>query len=496
MEEILNQENLEEFILNLCKEFMKTSERLEDFFEVFRVLINTCAEKVLKELLNSNNFRAVLKALELDPELKGQATYVQDVNACVFNNLLDVGDEQFLELVQLNFRIQTFKELLVTKTFDERLGVIFGSFQSFINEEIVKLFCNSGEIRAGLVIKLKKNQALALEFLRDLLKITSSVLSPAVRCCLYEALVEDEIFGFFPVYWSFDQFTEQERAKTNKIIIKAICEIFPVMPWNFKEIFVKNCPSNVTFFEELACQGMDYDIENVQVLGDFLKSFLESIKELDFTQLSDIFFNQIIKSYEKKLKDPQQSEWSKCEILSLLLNSIQIEPVQSRFDFVLSGILDTLYKILHSETPTVRLAIYKFYKQIIKSNDCYLITHFIKSAYFVKVFEELSQTLLKENMIFSSTLSILNEISISSNIDLLGYVNSSFIDKFHDTSICGYFTKIQARISALEEIPRLDRFNSLDLAARENLLDIPETLKPTKRTDSSSLDPIKILKLN
>lgn len=495
IEEVLMQENLEEFIANLCSEYEKATENLDDFFNVFRVLINTCAEKILKELLNKDNFQALLKVLENDPELKGLAKYVETVKTCVFNNVLDVRDEQFLELVQLNFRIRTFKEYLVTTTFDEKIGMILSSFQSFINEEIIKCYNASGEIRAGLVIKIKKIQKDALEFLNELLAIAKSIISSPSQLIFYESLYNDEILNIFPDYWNCNNFDPQEKNTAQKIILKAIGDMFQIMPWNFKTLFIKQCPSEVSFFEEFVCQSMNSDIESVQLIGEFLKFFLESMKIFGFSQLCDVFFTNIIKNFEKKLKDSNQSEWSKCEILSLLSNSIQHEPVKSRFDFVLSGLLDTLHKILSTECPSVRIAVYKFFKQIVKENDNYLINHFIRSRYFCKVFDELELTLTKENMIFSSALSILHEISNASNLELLEYTDSLFYERFENTSIASYFTKIRTRVKKMTEIPLLTSNISVDLATDENFLEIPDVLKPVKRIDPSS-DLVKMFKLS
>ena len=248
--DVINLENHEDFIFNLCKEFLSATENLNIFFEVFKLLMNTCEEKIIKELLCKNNFSALLKALEMDPELKPHRNLSSDVNASVFNNVLNITDEQFIELIQLNFRIRVFKDALLTKTFDERLVIILNSFQIFINEEMVKYFCSSSEIRSGLIEKIKKTEFNALMFLNDLLLVSKSIMAPSIRYNLYQLLDEDEILSCFPLYWNNEEFSFKDKIKSNQIIMKAVYDMFSVIPWSVKTIFLYTNPDRVSFFEK------------------------------------------------------------------------------------------------------------------------------------------------------------------------------------------------------------------------------------------------------
>ena len=169
--------------------------------------------------------------------------------------------------------------------------------------------------------------------------------------------------------------------------------------------------------------------------------------------------------------------------------------VLSRFDFVLSGLLDTVFGILNSSSGFLRLSVYKFYRQVVKTNDLYLINQFIRAGYFAKVFDELFTSLFKENTIFSCLLSIVNEIWTGGNAELMDYVQSTFANRFKGTSVFGYFEKIHKKLASINEIPTIKKTCSFDLLANENFFENIESLKPVKRTESSNSDPSKKLKL-
>ena len=229
-EYLINSQNTEEFVLSLCSSFLSANSNLDLFFQVFRILINSCSEKIIKELLNEKNFPALLKTLEMDPELSGQRNFLAEVQSCTFNNVLDIRDDQFIQVIHFNFRLQVFKDKLVTKTFDERVGIILNSFSLYINEEIIKMFTSSGEIRAGLVIELKKLTVNGIKFLEELLRLAKSVIDPSFKFTFYDTLHEDEILFFFAKYWKNSTFSNEDRAKSKQIIITAVYDMFGIMP--------------------------------------------------------------------------------------------------------------------------------------------------------------------------------------------------------------------------------------------------------------------------
>jgi Component of IIS longevity pathway SMK-1 len=494
LEFMVAQLKSEEFLSKLCHEFLLEPDNQQPLFELFKLIINSCTENLFRVLLYKENFPTLLKVLELDPELKGKKNYCKDFNTSVLNNVLNITDTEFLELINLNFRIQVFRDALLTKTFDERVGVVLNSMQVLVREEIIKCYCMSGEIRSGLVIEMEKNTIAGLKFFFDLLELGKSVRD---RFKLYEIIYADELLNTLPIYWRNKNFKKLQRLEARQIIILSITNLFQIMPWNLKDVLMYTGTEKTSFFQEFLCKGMDLDIEHIQSLGQLVKLFLESLRNLDFSMLADIFFTSVILEYDKKLKNPIQSECSKCEILDILSNSIQHEPVLSRFDFVLSGVLDTIHELLVSGNSSIKLSVYKFYRQVIRSKDSYLISYFIKSLYFNAVFDELSSIIPKENMIFSSILAVITEICSSCDRDLLEYIYKTFSNRFVNTSVHSIFSKIQGKLDSIPNTNTIIRQNSsLGLQANENSSEIPDALNPTKRSGSIRIEPIKKLKLN
>lgn len=471
----LTETEIELYIEQLSK-ILEDNENPSKFFNVFKLLINSCSEKVFKELLAEKNFWALLKVLEIDPELGQKRDFRSWYEECKFNNVLEVKDEDFIVLVQLNFRIGFFKDLLVTKSFEERVAIVLNSFSCFINEEIIRKFVNSADIRAGLVIQMSKENEAALRFLKALVGIAKSIVAVNCRVMLFETFFEDEILKFFQLFW--------RNECCQKIITEMLFEIFCIMPWNFKKLFL-NPYNDTSFFEEFCIQGMNLGIDEVYYVGETLKLLFENIKELDFPQLISLFFNKVLGSYIEKLESDVQSETSKCQIIQVLTVLLQTEPNDSKIDFVVNGLFYSISSLLQKCNSTVKVPIFKLYRIVVKGNDSYLISYFIKMRFFEQVFEDLVRSLPSENLIFSLTFGVLLSICDSSNKDLLIYTHKEFNLRFKETWVFKYFEKIEEKLKKIHGLPLAINKNltEFDTCTNENL-GLEDFSKPIKRTEN------------
>jgi hypothetical protein len=477
----LSDKEIEEFISSLCNEFSNHSSPA-DFFPLFKLLINSCEEKVLKEFLSEEHYPVLLKVLQIDPELNEVRDYVSWFNESQFNNILDIKDEDFIGLVQLNFRIVFLKDHLLTKTFEERVAIVLNSFSCFINEEIIKKFTNSADIRAGLVIQLTKGNAKALHFIKALVGLGKMLFATNVKAVLFETFFEDEIFQLFFAFW--------EKNECRDVVIELIFEAFCVMPFNFKHFFMKRLGEKL-FFEEFCDKGMDLEAEEVYSVAETLKLLFENYRDLDFPEVIDVFFDKVLQKFIEKLGKPLQSEASKYEIILIFAVLMQIQPNESKIDFVLSGVFLAVHELLKTSSPTLKVAIYKFYKIVIDKNDSHLISYFIKFKFLEQVFDDLLEGLAKETLIFSLTFGILLGISESSNKDLLIY-SKDFSPRFSSTFLLKTFIKIEEKVQKIHEIPLLVNKNltAFDSITNENFQSF-DLSRPLKRTETFEDQPKK-----
>lgn len=471
---VLTDSEIELYIEQICK-ILEESENPLEFFIIFKLLINSCSEKVFKELLAENNFCALLKVLEIDPELGEQRDFKTWYKECKFNNVLEVKDEDFIMLVHLNFRISFFKDLLVTKSFEERVLLVLNSFSCFVNEEIVRKFVSSADIRAGLVIQMGKENEDAMRFLKAIVVIAKNVVAVNCKIVLYETFFEDEVFSYFPAFW--------RKENSRKIIVEVLYDIFCIMPWNFKKLFL-NTYNDTSFFEEFCIKGMDLAIDEIYYIGETLKFLFENIKEVDFPQITSLFFNRVLKSYIEKLENDAQSETSKCQIIEVLTALLQTEPNDSKTSFVSNGLFTSIYSLLLKCNSNIKIPIYKLFRLVVKGNDSNLISYFVKMNFFEQVFEDLFLTLASENLIFSLTFGILLSICESFNKELLIYVNKEFKARFDETLVFRYFDRIDEKLKKINGLPLAVNRNLLefDTCVAENL-DFEDFSKPVKRIE-------------
>ena len=471
----LSDIEIETFISLLCEHF-SNHESPSDYFPLFKHLINSCEEKVLKEFLSEAHYLVLLKVLEIDPELNERRDYVAWFQESKFNNILDIKDEDFIELAQRNFRIIFLKDHLLTKTFEERVSIVLHSFSCSTNIEIIEKFSNSSDIRAGLVIQLSKLNPQSLEFIKSLIGLGKMLGATNWRVVLFETFFEDEVFGYFFKFW--------ESGMCQSIIIEIVFDVFCVMPWNFKQFFMSRVGERL-FIEEFCDRGMDLEMDDVYFVGETLKLLFEHFRDMDFPEVIDIFFNKVLAKFIEKLGRSEQSEPSKFEIITILASLMQIQPNESKIDFVISGVFTAVHDLLSTCNSTLKVAIYKFYKIVIEKNDSHLISYFLKFRFLDQVFDDLYGGLDKENLIFSLTYSILLAIADTSNKDLLIYINREFHSRFLETTVRQTFLKLEEKIQKIHEIPLLVNrsLTEFDSVANENI-ETFDFSRPLKRLEA------------
>jgi hypothetical protein len=119
------------------------------------------------------------------------------------------------------------------------------------------------------------------------------------------------------------------------------------------------------------------------------------------------------------------------------------------------------------------------YKKLIKADDSHLNSYLIEKEHFVLVFRELEKSVHKENMLFSSIIGVLTEVSDSCDCLLLAHT-LTFQHKFEGTWVMKLFISIS---KSLEKLKNTADHNQI--SKNFNILDDIDDFKPRKRLHSS-----------
>ena len=118
-----------DFISKLSTIFLECSaedkKNLESLFNIFKQLcknyvVHFCSSELIDLLLSDQHFYTVINALENDPGLNGiKFDLKQAYQTSSLNNILDIDNAQFLELITKAHRLQFIRDTALARTLDD-----------------------------------------------------------------------------------------------------------------------------------------------------------------------------------------------------------------------------------------------------------------------------------------------------------------------------------------------------------------------------------------
>lgn len=462
------------------------------YFFIYKELINLGRLEVLQGILISENFLAVFCALEHDEDLAFQQEFVKYFEGHIeFNNVLQIHDQTLIDLIHFAHRVLCLKEALMSKSFKESTLQALWTIHLSAWNQIITKFIGLPEVRANLILKVSEFCPEAFGFLDEVLSF-SKFISNSARMLFYESLDRDGIIKQLQKSW-FKDSNDTIRAK--KITLEMFSCVSQILPKLLIDCF---CNTEGKLYLQIFKEAIQGDLDSVQKAIETLKALLQPNLFASNQNFFKGIYDEVLSFYVDYLATLDRNLETSGEILNLLSHCLTVDTFAIRLLFISKNVVNMLNSLIKSAPSQLKISAIKVFKSIIIRKDAFLVSNMIKSESISTVLNIFTAQCNRENLLFSSILSLLSEIQkselkiLQTHVSgLIPYCNSEILTQFYNTA------------SKPEQIDvKRSRSVSFDLSSQENFHDVDlnyndfDLVCLGKRTSESFDEPVKKVKKN
>ena len=430
--ELINNSWLETLCANVEKN-KETHEKLSQFFPVFKRLINLSKFNVYEGLLKNPHFSAVFLVIEADPDKCFNMNFCGYFHTKVkFVNFLGISDQLLIDNINLAFRVLCLKESLMSFSFTEETNAALINFYHTIWDVVIGKYVSMAEVRMELLNKVMSKDLNAFSFINEVVE-NSKFVGLGTRFALYTALKSDEILNYMGKAWNHPNIGKN----VNRIIFDTYYTIAIVDTKIIFDIFLKD-PS---FFIRLFKESADSEMEVFHKSCELLKELLKSDYLLTYDHFFKGFYEEILPYFLLKIvPESLNKDLVECyeDILQIFEHCILNDSVSIRFFIITKNFHNVLGELLKCDYKTLKITVFQVIKSVILRKDLFLIGNLIRTDIISRVLELFNENSNKENMIFSSTLSLFEAIKSTKYNKLIDY-SLGLLNKAHHSPILQIF---------------------------------------------------------
>lgn len=252
--------------------------------------------------------------------------------------------------------------------------------------------------------------------------------------------------------------------------------ILQVSPLTLKRFLVSSCKkaADKPFLAEF-CQEIvkSTEISSIQLMGEFLRSLMEGDDDSDPDLLYEVLYDTVLSEFMKifTITDLESFSTSIIEILSILNQCIRSHNCRIRYFLIFHEVIQKVVSLIDYPNNPLKIAILKFLRTVILKNDKFLNRFIITHNCFAKVIEVYVENGEKENMIFSSVLSLIQAVHFTSSQSLIEHIVTKHIPTIENVNIRRHFdilTEISnSNLTDSLGNPKFVLVNSTELVADE-----------------------------
>jgi Component of IIS longevity pathway SMK-1 len=414
---------------------------LEIVFHIYKQLciiyvVHLNSTDVVDLLVSDLEFETVLAALENDPGLGGVVFKLKEAyGAGRHNNILNVDNNLLLEKIKKANRLQFIKDTALARALDDSASNHFFSMQVSVWKEIVGMFISSDRLRQQLYTKLENSVAYALEFLMELCGVVKQC-TPQLRHDLYEVLYQD---GIVTLLDSLSHGPNKDKIlEFLGEMYTSILDVSPLLIINF--FFSPSCTLGSSLLAHITASILNsQNFGTILELGKLIRMLLDPANQTYFDRICEIFYKDIVPILIKSINSEASLE-SKSEVMVILTFCVENHKEKVK---ILLTITDVMVEISKAMKSNKHLAIYaiKFFKAVILKNESSINNLLIRFKLLDDILGLFIANANKENLLFSSTLSLL-QVAKKSSVTVLKYIIKNFVTLFKEKGLESFLDDI------------------------------------------------------
>lgn len=423
VERLFNDDCLElisnTWLTSLCENIEKLGndfKKIGEYFEIFKKLINLSRFNIFEGLLKNPHFLAVFIVIESDPDKTFTMNFCEYFeNKVKFVNILAICDQVLIENINLAFRVLCLKESLMSSSFSEEAFSSLNSFYHTIWDSVINKFVSMTEPRMELMTKVISHDVNAFYFINEVVE-NSKFIGLGTRFALYTALKSDKTLNYMVKSWNYKSI----ETSVNRVIVNTYHTIASVDTKIVFDVILEENQAFIGIFKESA----ELDLEIFQKTCELLKELLKSDYLLKSDHFFKGFYEEILPFFLNKLlaESANRDSVEHCEeILQVFSHCILDDFVTIRFFIISKKFHNVLCELLITNHKTLKIAVIQVIKSIIIRKDHYLIGNLIRTDIIPRVLQLFSENAPKENLTFSSILSLFQAIRSTEYTRLIEY---------------------------------------------------------------------------
>jgi len=488
---ILTHQN---FIHHLGKEFEKAEaqgKEVTTYSLVYKGLLELGSDRILEELLETENCFGFLGALEYETKENGTFENYRvtlEREEANFKNVLGIKDPNLLKKIKTLFRLGFLKESQTAKRLDEVSIIFLNNFEYRLWTEIIFYFINDSSLRELLKEKFQTSDFGAFQFMSELCNIAKQVPF-STRNVLYQSLYQDGVFELIKDNWENCVWTPEQQAiflRKFPDILSGVCQTSPNL---LREFFHNQECSKFILPRFTEVLQSSEDICVVQQIRVVLTGMLEAEEDQN---LCELIYDLVLTPCAKSIcfKEDENHTMRLVEIIQLYTSCVRNHTYRIRYFLIYHEIIQKTTKLLDYSNKTLNLCVMRFIRTITEKND--LMLHKIVSSHNILqgVFRVFSQNGNKENMVFSCVLSILEAVKNCNSEVLVENIVTKHLPNV-PKSLQHHFKELKG-IQELHK--RKKKVSEQELTAQEEFTEEEDIQWPLKRKLHSEVDPVKKVK--
>jgi len=461
-----------DFLSNL-EELFKTAEEtrspaLPHFFTVFKAmgkfhLVLLCDSNLLDILLSDPHYLTFFGALERkdysdDPDLISAQLQLRSFlsNELTFNNVLCITDVGLLSKVHKAYRVLFLRDTALARCLDDCTANFLTNFIVFSYTDIISHYVTSTQLRVKMVELLAVLSFPGFSCLCELCRMAKNIAFNT-RILFYQSLSEDGCFDLLEKAIDCPSFSEEERKRIESFVPEMIQSIMQITPQFIKRYIISEKQQRQGFpFLSKVCRCIlsTQEVSALQGMSDLLKALLEpDDSDPVYVEICEVFYDNIIEKMTEKLEvnKVEAEELRVCliEVLQILSQCAQLHKSRIASFLGKSEVLVKAVRLFDMQDKCLTLAVLRFLRAVIARNDPVLCQRIVELDLLRPALRIFIENGMKENMLFSSLLALLDVIKRTRPKAIIEYlVGSSQLqrleDDLKDTSVASLFASLAA----------------------------------------------------
>lgn len=335
-----------------------------------------------------------------------------------FRNILRITDSSLLSKIHKAYRVLFLRDTALARCLDDSTANFLTSLLMYTYTEIISQFVTSAELRVRMVKLLGEGSFEGFGCLSELCRMGKSI-AVNTRILFYQSLSEDSYFDLLSKALDSPSFSPAELKQIEAFVPEIILSIMQLTPHIVKRYIVseEQHRQNFAFLGKVCrCVLNSQEVSAMQGMSDLLKSFLEP-DESDpiFIEICEVFYDQIIEKMGEKLEvskvEAEELRICLVEVLNILTQCANQHKFRIANFLDQSEVLGKAVKLFDMQDKCLTLAVLKFVRAVVARNDTALSKHIVAHNLLRPALLVFVSNGLKENMIFSSMLALLDVVT-------------------------------------------------------------------------------------